>query len=463
MGSKLKLILSLTVAIVILNAFSYLGDPPGTHSIQASKQRKGNAAEGYKYLIEGAYVGSGIPYEVYLAFGPRDSSNVLHRAGEAATIPPQFNLIENESGQKLVSPNCLTCHGEYLNGEFIVGLGNTSFDYRMDIRGGNNFLAGLIKNKYGENSAEWNSFKAFYNASRALAGNLKTEARGVNPADKLTAVLIAHRNPETLEWSDSLLLEIPEVMIPTDVPPWWLLKKKNAMFYTGIGRGDFSKFLMASSILTLQDSSEAARIDKVFPDVLEWINSIEAPSYPGKIDDKLAAKGKAVFEQNCSGCHGTYGEDKHYPNLMVDLDKIGTDAFLSRAYTDSLYRNFINWYNASWFVKGENPGKLIIEEGYVAPPLDGIWASSPYFHNASVPDIYSVLNSSERPDYWRRSFDSYDYNYEKLGWNYEEFTSSENCNCYDTSLDAYGNQGHRFGDKLSHEQRMAVIEYLKTL
>jgi hypothetical protein len=23
------------------------------------------------------------------------------------------------------------------------------------------------------------------------------------------------------------------------VPPWWLLKKKHAMFYNGFGRGDF--------------------------------------------------------------------------------------------------------------------------------------------------------------------------------------------------------------------------------
>jgi len=34
---------------------------------------------------------------------------------------------------------------------------------------------------------------------------------------------------------------------------------------------------------------------------------------------------------------------------------------------------------------------------------------------------------------------------------------------YDTRLPGRGNTGHLFGDKLTEEERMAVIEYLKTL
>jgi hypothetical protein len=34
---------------------------------------------------------------------------------------------------------------------------------------------------------------------------------------------------------------------------------------------------------------------------------------------------------------------------------------------------------------------------------------------------------------------------------------------YDTTLAGRGNGGHTFGDDLSEEERMAVIEYLKTL
>ena len=34
---------------------------------------------------------------------------------------------------------------------------------------------------------------------------------------------------------------------------------------------------------------------------------------------------------------------------------------------------------------------------------------------------------------------------------------------YDTAQPGRGNGGHRFGDKLTEQQRLAVIEYLKTL
>ena len=45
--------------------------------------------------------------------------------------------------------------------------------------------------------------------------------------------------------------------------------------------------------------------------------------------------------------------------------------------------------------------------GYTAPPLDGIWATGPFLHNGSVPNLALVLDSTRRPTYWRRvDFDS---------------------------------------------------------
>jgi len=76
-------------------------------------------------------------------------------------------------------------------------------------------------------------------------------------ADKLGAILAAHRDKETLEWNDVPSISIPTEVVATDIPPWWVLKKKNAMFYAGNGRGDYSRYLMASSLLTMKDSSKA--------------------------------------------------------------------------------------------------------------------------------------------------------------------------------------------------------------
>jgi hypothetical protein len=42
------------------------------------------------------------------------------------------------------------------------------------------------------------------------------------------------------------------------------------MFYNGFGRGDFGKFLMASNLLTVNDTSESREVDSHFNDVLAF-------------------------------------------------------------------------------------------------------------------------------------------------------------------------------------------------
>lgn len=112
---------------------------------------------------------------------------------------------------------------------------------------------------------------------------------------------------------------------------------------------------------------------------------------------------------------------------------------------------------------GDHPARLVPFNGYIAPPLDGIWITAPYLHNGSVPDLETLLNSKERPRYWSRDFDNPEYDYKKVGWKYSAEDSAGDTNVYNTDLPGYGNYGHRYGDKLSSTERKAIIEYLKTL
>jgi hypothetical protein len=92
-----------------------------------------------------------------------------------------------------------------------------------------------------------------------------------------------------------------EQVMPTDTPPWWLLKKKHAMFYNGFGRGDFGRFLMASNLLTVSDSSEARAVDSHINDVLAYIYSLKPPKYPYPINASLAKRqGGVLFLEHCS-------------------------------------------------------------------------------------------------------------------------------------------------------------------
>jgi len=436
----------------------------GTTFMPASPQRAGDAQKGKEILLNSGYIGSGIPLEIYKSVFDDEPENVLNRSGENATIPPDYTAYTHTNGVNVVSANCLQCHGSYLNGEYIIGLGNINQDFTTSQDAIINVVDLIVKNKHGEESIEWEAYEALSKANHAISDHIITRTVGANPADRIFGVLAAHRDKNTLEWSDERGFEnFSDYTEFTDVPPWWVLKKKNAPLYTGTGGGDWAKLFMAASTLTLKNAEEADAIDEDFVHVMEFLKTIEAPKYPYSINDALAQKGETIFKANCAGCHGTYGDDESYPNLLVDASVVGTDSAHSDAVENqSTQGKFIEWFNSSWFAKDEPAGRLLKTKGYIAQPLDGIWASAPYLHNGSVPTLFELLKSDERNTYWRRTAES-TYDELNVGWKYTIETGYTDRFTYDTTQKGYGNGGHTFGDGLTEEERMALLEYLKTL
>lgn len=435
-------------------------------TIPNTTQRTGDIELGKQYLFSGAYMSSGIPYNVYLGVYGQDNENVLNRSGDNSVITFGYTAIDAPNGARIVAPNCLNCHSAKINNQYIVGLGNHSSDFTINRADLEPLLTTGIAQYYGENSNEFEAYEQFRKSIIAIGPKTIAKSKGVNTANKITEVLIAHRDKNTLAWSDTPYVNINEEVLPVDVPAWWLLKKKNAMFYTALLREDFCKSFIGASLLTLTDLNQAKEIDSKLPDVLAYLNSLEAPDYPFEIDNNLAAVGKPIFENKCSSCHGTYGNtNANYPNSLVALSTIKTDPELSNHYSTATETNtyFFNWFNNGYLGTDANGLLLKSEGGYVAPPLDGIWATAPYFHNASVPTIMDVLNSANRPTIWSRTFINSDYNTTKVGWNYTIESAKSSTNTYDTNLKGYGNRGHTFGDSLTEQERLAVLEYLKTL
>jgi cytochrome c5 len=456
---SILIIFLLSISCILCAFFIERRKPGDPVYIEASKQRTGNADAGYKYLIEGDYLKSGIPLQFFKMTTGKDVDD-LGREGINEHIPYNFNAVIAPNGEKIASPNCLQCHAQQFSGKVIIGMGNSLSDYTDDRSSTAAFVKRFLMSGTGREPL-YDATKNFIRSIEAVSPNLVTETRGVNVADRLAALLAAHRDPISFKWSDSLLLSIPEEIIPTDVPAWWLLKKKHAMFYNGFGRGDFGRFLMASNLLTVTDTSEAAEVDKHFNDVLAYINSLQPPVYPQPVNKKLAEHGQLIFETSCSDCHGTYGKDNFYPNLLIPEEVIKTDSLLYSSNYSS--PQFVNWFNKSWFTTGHHPAKLVPFRGYIAPPLDGIWATAPYLHNGSVPDLETLLNSKLRPKYWSRDFKNLQYNFDSPGWKYHEESAPVNKDTYNTTLKGYSNTGHNFGDMLTNEERTALIEYLKTL
>ncbi|RYY27788.1 MAG: c-type cytochrome [Chitinophagaceae bacterium] len=429
--------------------------------IPPSVQRLGgDVAKGYEYLTTGDYVKGGIPYSFWLLGVGKAKTNYLNRTGRNEKLAHDYTAIES-NGEILVAPNCMQCHAQVFEDSLIMGMGNTFIDFaeeeklrEKNLRKAENILKLTAPKKYS-------AAEPFIEVARTIGPFLHTEVQGVNPADRLAAVLAAHRDPVTFKWSKEALLDIPDQVIPTDVPAWWLLKKKNAMFYNGFGRGDFGRFLMGSNLMTVNDTAESREVDAHMPDVLAYLYSLEPPAYKKPVNNALAKKGEKVFLVSCSKCHGTYGDSVSYPNLLIPQAAIQTDSLLN--FSNYSSPQFIEWFNKSWFTTGDHPARLEPFNGYIAPPLDGIWATAPYLHNGSVPTLEAMLNSMKRPRYWSRDFINPKYDYSTLGWVYKSFDKPGEPNSYNTDIPGYGNYGHYFGDKLTPDERKAVLEYLKTL
>lgn len=434
--------------------------------VPATLQRAGDPEAGYRALVTEPYVSCGMPYSAYRRLTPEtDPRDLLPgREGRNAELPYSLIASETEDGVEIVSSNCLLCHASRFDGELIVGLGNEFLDFTQDPRRWANSAGAYVRG--AEETAAW---QRWADRIDGIAPYVQTKTVGVNPATNLTWALMTHRDPETLAWSEEPLIKPPPTdPLPVSVPPWWRMKKKHAMFYTTIGRGDHARFMILASLLCADSVEEAEAADAYAADIRAFIESLEPPEYPYPVDAALAAEGRTLFEENCSSCHGTYGEDEAYPNLVVPLDVVGTDPLYARAATDGRQDRFYEWVERSPYAQDVQTAPA---PGYIAPPLDGVWATAPYLHNGSVPDIRTLLESDRRPDFWRHEIGQRTYDPEILGWGYDRLLGGKNTAgdpgeralIYDTTLPGYGNEGHQFGDALSRAERDAVLEYLKTL
>jgi mono/diheme cytochrome c family protein len=346
---------------------------------------------------------------------------------------------------KGIGIDCLICHGGSITGHSYVGLGNSSLE-----------------------------IQAFFEETAAADGRPPRtpfrfgNLRGTNEAGSMAVFLLGYREPDLSVRVKPVDLELHDDLYE-DPPAWWLLKKKKTMYHTGSTDTRSVRALMQFMLTPLNPVSVFDGEEATFADIRAYLLSLEAPKYPLPIDRTLAATGGSIFADKCARCHGTYGDKWTYPNRVVPLDEIGTD----RHRFDGITAKFDDYYAKSWFAKDASyPPRG--SGGYQAPPLDGVWATAPYFHNGSAPTVYHVLNSKARPRIYTRSYrtDLEAYDSRKLGWKIEELATSPDPNgltpiefrkVYDTTKSGRTNGGHTYGDKLTDEQRFAVIEYLKTL
>ena len=389
-------------------------------------------------------------------------------------LVPAFGMAPNAgSGQPLMwTVNCLVCHTAEIDGIAYFGAGTKTFDEL--------WLGESLKRLTSQawRGRLWGTadYDMAADAHRILTSHhhdkIDSMTRGRSTAFSASHVeLFMRSNGNQMPSVD----DVGRGDVKT--PPLWhtVAKMPIERWYSD---GSFHGLypLMASSMELEKDRGFDALVEVVIPRIKEEFESVirdlRPPPYPYDIDRALAERGRALFnsrEVGCAGCHGLYDGQGNvlWPGVHSD---VGTDP----ARLDLVSGQFIEAFEQSPLAE---EGELSRSRGYAATPLTGVWANFPYLHNGSVPTLYHLLGpTSERPRIFEvmaaRTLDR-----ERIGQplyrRQEEGRLGEvellrrygnDRNWFNTARPGSSSAGHDFWSRIgTHENRRALIEYLKTL
>ena len=274
---------------------------------------------------------------------------------------------------------------------------------------------------------------------------------------------------------------------------------------------DATSALLASTVL----------YDRLFA-LEDWLEDLAPPRWPeqilGSIDEARWRRGATAYQSQCRGCHNmppfdmTKAEDNIAGRQFIKITRVpyqavGTDPL----YVQSLIGRFVQTGalgpllfggraevpGAEFFstsvaavlkkelpAAASDPQRFLEVNGYrfspkrnpadpaeplqpyrppsvtglKAGPLLGIWATGPFLHNGSVPNLYELLSPPEERSatFW---VGSTELDTEKLG-----FVSTEQPGLFrfSTTIPGNWNGGHVYPKRpYTHEQKLDLIEYLK--
>lgn len=229
------------------------------------------------------------------------------------------------------------------------------------------------------------------------------------------------------------------------------------------------------------------------------VHKLRSPAWPedilGTIDREKAKRGRVVFEKKCASCHADQKREEPLKYLRVTMtpvkdlktdgnmvanadhrelrgpdgrqEKVAVaagptvkDIVFSWSHVGEIFPFVGETLAAVWrwgFDFGRDETKL---DRYKARPLDGIWATAPYLHNGSVPNLYQLLVSGERKPFYvgTRQFDP-----KHVGFIEDDKSGT----WLDTGTSGNLNTGHdasTYGGELDLEQEVwPLIEYMKML
>lgn len=406
---------------------------------------------------------------------------------------------------------CATCHSARLFGKTVLGMTNR-------FPRANKFFV------FSKSAVQKISPWMFRLHARPTSGELTLyrEARnhlkrvgarspvvlGLDTSLAHTALSLAHRGQDPYatpapKWERQPRSEPLSQFVADSKPAvWWNLKYKNRWLSDGSlvsGNPIFTNFLWnevgrGTDLHDLEKWLDTNR-STVVRDLTTAVFSMEAPRYTdffsaASISLRSAKRGEIHFNRLCSRCHGVYLKKWSlptapllplearlenwkvlYPN-QTPIRNVGTDPQRWQGMKSLLQLNQLA-------IHQKNQIQVKTQKGYVPPPLVGIWARWPYFHNNSVPSLCAVLTAGKkRPShYWAGPAEDPQTDFDPTCNGYPQGSSVPEIwkekykeAYYETSRPGQSNSGHDEGiflkngeELLSPESKLDLIEYLKTL
>ena len=427
-----------------------------------------DAARGYRHLVETAYIPAAFDDTTFDALWTtwpaplRDEASRADAAARRALTFRRYGFTPRPDDpskplQYVVdargawSISCFACHAGAVAGRVLPGLPNAHFAFQDLMDDVAKVARTRPEPQHAMAAAMWR---------RIPLG----ETHGTTNAVVFSLALGVFRD-------EDLRLVLPKerpvfVHHDLDAPPWWNVRKRPRLYVDGV-TAKSHRSLMQFLLVPQNGRERLLGWEDDFRDVLAYVESVPVPRWPFDAPDAaLVARGRAVHAASCAKCHGTPGEGGPYPSVRVPRLEIGTDPLRLTAIPRAERERFAR----SWFT-GYDPSQVDVgADGYVAPPLDGVWASAPYFHNGSVPTLWHVLHPEARPAAWRRKGpDAYDR--VRGGLEVEVApavppgleTDWDRRAWFDTTRPGKSAAGHAFPSALSEADRRALLEFLKTL
>jgi cytochrome c peroxidase len=328
----------------------------------------------------------------------------------------------------------------------------------------------------------------------------------------------------------STLPGIPENAKPSDAPasyPFlWGTDQSDVVQWTGFAANASGAGILVRNggevigvygevKLTKEDTYESSLLIKNLGMYENWVRELVPPAWPEnvfpQIDKGKAALGEKLFASACAQCHQVIPRDAavktSYRAVITPIEQIGTDPtelanMNERKYQAGIYNGKKSAVLAGTVINdpttGLNPlvnavvGSLLrhpgvaiqgfLDEhaartgggssglpGYKARPLNGIWATAPYLHNGSVPNLYEILlPAAQRSKTF--TLGSREYDPVRVGYSMDQPKNADGYApfTFDTSLRGNLNTGHEYlttkdGVPFTEEQRWQLVEYMKSL